>query len=92
MAADAEGVADAFAAVTTAAFASGGSVGVDADPTVSSLFPDPEAFAAFAASVETHARTTAARLKEVATGYAADASRCLRAVVAASAEDAAAAR
>ena len=92
MAADAEGVADAFAAATMAAFASGGSVGVDADPTVSSLFPDPEAFAAFAASVETHARTTAARLKEVATGYAADASRCLRAVVAASAEDAAAAR
>ena len=57
---------------------------------VASLFPDPETFSAFAASVETHARTTAERLKEVAMGYAADASRCLRAAVAASAEDAAA--
>ena len=100
MAADAAGIADAFAAATTAAFSADGS-GVDVDvdsgdsaapvpESVASLFPDPETFSAFAASVETHARTTAERLKEVAMGYAADASRCLRAAVAASAEDAAA--
>lgn len=37
-----------------------------------------------------HASTTSTRLKEVALGYAADSARCLRAVVALSAEDAAA--
>ena len=53
------------------------------------LREDAEAFAAFLVSVEKHATNTAARLKEVSMGYAADAARCLRAVVAASAEDAA---
>ena len=98
MAADADGVADAFAAATTSAFdfrddkekkenASGSAFAEK----VASLFPDPEARASFFALAEKHASVTAARLKEVAMGYAADAARCLRAAVAASAEDAAAA-
>ena len=99
MAADADGVADAFAAATTSAFdfasetnASGSDfAGNKNGAAVASLFPDPEARAAFAAFAAKHATNTAARLKEVATGYAADAARCLRAAVAASAEDAAAA-
>jgi gas vesicle protein len=98
MAADADGVADAFAAATTSAFAfrdekekkenASGSAFAEK---VASLFPDPEARASFFALAEKHASVTAARLKEVAMGYAADAARCLRAAVAASAEDAAAA-
>ena len=98
MAADADGVADAFTAATTSAFdfrdekekkenASGSAFAEK----VASLFPDPEARASFFALAEKHASVTAARLKEVAMGYAADAARCLRAAVAASAEDAAAA-
>ena len=85
MAADADGVADAFAAATVAAFSNA------SENDIASLFPDAEAFAAFLVSVEKHATNTAARLKEVSVGYAADAARCLRAVVAASAQDAAAA-
>ena len=99
MAADADGIADAFAAATTSAFdftsetnASGSDfAGKKNGAAVASLFPDPEARAAFAALAAKHATNTAARLKEVAMGYAADAARCLRAAVAASAEDAAAA-
>jgi hypothetical protein len=87
MAADADGVADAFAAATVAAFSNAS----DSDIDIASLFPDAEAFAAFLVKVEKHATNTAARLKEVSMGYAADAARCLRAVVAASAQDAAAA-
>ena len=83
MAADADGVADAFAAATVAAFSNA------SETNLASHFPDAEAFAAFLVSVEKHATNTAARLKEVSMGYAADAARCLRAVVAASAEDAA---
>ena len=85
MAADADGVADAFAAATVAAFSNA------SEKDIASLFPDAEAFAAFLVKVEKHATNTAARLKEVSMGYAADAARCLRAVVAASAQDAAAA-
>ena len=85
MAADADGVADAFAAATVAAFSNA------SEKDIASLFPDAEAFAAFLVKVEEHATNTAARLKEVSMGYAADAARCLRAVVAASAQDAAAA-
>ena len=99
MAADADGVADAFAAATTSAFdftsetnASGSDfAGKKNGAAVASLFPDPDARAAFAAFAAKHATNTAARLKEVSMGYAADAARCLRAAVAASAEDAAAA-
>ena len=83
MAADADGVADAFAAATVAAFSNA------SENDLASFFADAEAFAAFLVSVEKHATNTAARLKEVSMGYAADAARCLRAVVAASAEDAA---
>ena len=86
MAADADGVADAFAAATVAAFSNAENA---SENDLASLFPDAEAFAAFLVSVEKHATNTAARLKEVSMGYAADAARCLRAVVAASAEDAA---
>ena len=86
MVADADGVADAFAAATVAAFSNAENA---AENDLASLFPDAEAFAAFLVSVEKHATNTAARLKEVSMGYAADAARCLRAVVAASAEDAA---
>lgn len=86
MAADADGVADAFAAATVAAFSNAENA---SETNLASHFPDAEAFAAFLVSVEKHATNTAARLKEVSMGYAADAARCLRAVVAASAEDAA---
>ena len=86
MVADADGVADAFAAATVAAFSNAENA---SENDLASLFPDAEAFAAFLVSVEKHATNTAARLKEVSMGYAADAARCLRAVVAASAEDAA---
>ena len=92
MAADADGVADAFAAATTSAFDFRDEKELkEKGAAVASLFPDPEARASFFALAEKHASVTAARLKEVAMGYAADAARCLRAAVAASAEDAAAA-
>ena len=92
MAADADGVADAFAAATTSAFDFRDEKELKENgAAVASLFPDPEARASFFALAEKHASVTAARLKEVAMGYAADAARCLRAAVAASAEDAAAA-
>ena len=88
MVADADGAVDAETDVK--AIWKGEILAENASETdLASHFPDAEALAAFFRFGGEARDEQVARLKEVSMGYAADAARCLRAVVAASAEDAA---